>query len=311
MILSGLRKTFRKAAMACLTMLGLMTSFNARAQRPAAPDDWKFTASASHAFSTHYANTNVHINTSRYNLTIDNYDWESRNQNEWMNPQTWFAPGHNIGEVIHEPPNTYTLAWEKNNNILFVSSFHLKYLQGPDQMKRIHGTMDGVAVDHVAPIEKAYDPANPNSSGLDLIANQNTYMSLEFEAGYAHRFVLRDLGKFGTFSYVPGVGVGIATGITQSTMRDGQGGYYDYNSKYGYEGFGGSIHNKIEWRTPNDRFGIFYDYKAALYFRQQPLLDGKQTFTQTYTSNSFGMTFTLYDHAKWAKKKAAKQFGCP
>lgn len=300
MIPSGLKKIFRKAAVGLLTVLGLMSSFNARAQRPATTDNgWNVSLSASHAFSSHYTNSSLHISTSRYNGTIDDYQWEARNQNEWMNPKTWFAPGHNIGEVLHEPPNTYTLAFEKNNNILFVSSFHLKFAQDADQLKRFHGTIDGVPVDNVMPVDQ--------TSGLDIVTNQNTFMSLEFEVGYAHRYVLHDMKKFGTLSYVPGIGIGVATGITHSAVRDGMGGYTEYNSKYGYEGFGGSLHNRIEWRLPSQRFGVFYDLKAACYFRQQPLLDGKQTFTQLYTSNNFGMTFMLYNPAKWAEKKAAKQ----
>ncbi|MCE9506894.1 MAG: hypothetical protein K8R48_01065 [Alphaproteobacteria bacterium] len=262
--------------------------------------DWQVRVYASHAF-THYFPSDIRIKTSRYDVKIDNYEWVERSSREFFNPKTWSKPGNNPFQVFDEPSNTYTLAFEKNAHVIFVSHFHPKFYQEPDQIRHIQGTIDGVAVDHTAPVNDALHGNYYLPGAMRLEDNKNTYLQMEFEAGYAHKFTLLDNKKFGKVLYVPGISAGVQTGRTRSAViKDGE--RVEYHEQYSLQGVGGSIRNKIEWRTPKERFGLFYENKTSLYHRKHELLDGTQEFNFCYTANTVGFSFSLYNPANHHKK---------
>ncbi|MCE9506889.1 MAG: hypothetical protein K8R48_01040 [Alphaproteobacteria bacterium] len=236
---------------------------------PKTPDTkWKFKIYASHAF-THYYPSDITIKTSRYDVKIKDYEWHSRDGNNWFSPK----------------------------NIFFVSAFHPKFYQNPGQEKLIQGTVDGVAVDHVAPVSTPFHGYYQVPGEMKLGRNENTYRQMEYEVGYAHRFNLLSSRKFGTLSYVPGLSAGFQMGATLSVVvqKDKYWDFDDYHEKTKIQGLGGSIRNKLEWTTPNQRFGIFVENKTAFYHRKHDLLDGTQEFNLRYNSNNVGMTFMLYN----------------
>jgi hypothetical protein len=273
-----------------------LSSLHARSH----PWDWQVRVYASHAF-THYFPSDIRIKTSRYDVKIDNYEWVERSSREFFNPKTWSKPGNNPLQIFDEPSNSYTLAFEKNAHIIFVSHFHPKFYQEPDQVRHIQGTIDGVAVDHNAPVNDALHGNYQLPGAMRLEDNKNTYLQMEFEVGYAHKFNLLSSKKFGTISYVPGISAGVQTGRTRSaTVKDGE--RVEYHEQYSLQGVGGSIRNKIEWRTPKERFGLFYENKTSLYHRKHNLLDGTQEFNFAYTANSVGFSFSLYNPANHHKR---------
>jgi hypothetical protein len=264
--------------------------------------DWQVRVYASHAF-THYFPSDIRIKTSRYDVKIDNYEWVERSSREFFNPKTWAKPGNNPFQVFDEPSNSYTLAFEKNAHVIFVSHFHPKFYQDPDQIRHIQGTIDGVAVDHTAPVNDALHGNYYLPGAMRLEDNKNTYLQMEFEAGYAHKFTLLDTKKFGKVLYVPGISAGVQTGRTRSAViKDGE--RVEYHEQYSLQGVGGSIRNKIEWRTPKERFGLFYENKTSLYHRKHALLDGTQEFNFCYTANTVGFSFSLYNPANHRKSTA-------
>jgi hypothetical protein len=264
---------------------------------PAAKDvKWKFKVYASHAF-THYFPSDITMKTSRYDVKIKDFEWVSRDGNNWFSPKTFLLPGNNPAQMIDEPTNTATFALEKNADIFFISAFHPKFLEDPNQVKLIQGTVDGVAVDHVAPVNTPFHGYNNTPGEMKLARNENTYRQMEYEIGYAHKFSLINSKKFGKLSYVPGISAGFQMGATVSVVvkKNAWWDFDGYTEKTRIQGVGGSIRNKLEWTTPNERFGIFYENKTALYHREQGLLDGTQEFNLAYTSHNAGLTVMIYN----------------
>jgi hypothetical protein len=265
-------------------------------------DKWKLRLYASHSFTT-YFDSDVTFKSSRYNVEIKDYQWAERSSREFFLPSEWKKPGNNPAQMIDEPSNTFTMSLEKNGHEFFISAFHPKFLQAPDQVKHITGTIDGVAVDEVAPVNKPFDGYDQVPGESELVRNQNTHKQMSFEIGYGHRFTLLD-SKFGSISYVPSIGVGIMVGENYTAMiKEGQ--WWDFedniDSQY-VQGFGGSITNRIEFNSKKERVGVFYENKLAYYKQNHGFLDGSQKYNLGFMGNSFGLKFMIYNPKNHEKK---------
>jgi hypothetical protein len=75
-----------------------------------------------------------------------------------------------------------------------------------------------------------------------------------------------------------------------------------YQDKYGVQGFGGSITNRIEINSPKERFGIFYENKLSMYQQNHGFMDGTQKYNLKFMGNSFGAKFMLYNPNNHKKK---------
>lgn len=265
-------------------------------------DKWKFRLYASHSYTT-YFNTDITFSSTRYNVEIKDYEWAERGSREFFKPETWKEEGNNPFQMIDEPTNTFTASIEKNGHEFFISAFHPKFLQAPDQVKYMKGTIDGVAVDGVHEINKPFDGYDQTPGESELVRNQNTHKQMTFEIGYGYRFKLLD-SKFGSISYVPSIGVGVMVGENLSVMvKEGQWWEFEVGlDKYGVQGFGGSITNRIELNTPKERFGLFYENKLAYYKQDHGFLDGNQKYNIGFMGNSVGMKFMIHNPNNKKKK---------
>jgi hypothetical protein len=256
-------------------------------------DKWKVRFYASHSFTT-YFNSDINFQSSRYNVEIKDYEWAERGSREFFTLEEWKKPGSNPFQMIDEPTNTFTVSLEKDGHEFFLSAFHPKFLQANDQVKHIKGTIDGVAVDEVAPINKPFDGYNQSPGESELVRNQNTHKQMTFELGYGHRFTLLD-SKIGSLNYVPSIGLGVMVGENVTVMvKEGQWWDFDeYQDKHGIQGFGGSITNRLEFNTPKERFGVFYENKIGYYHQKHGFLDGTQEYNLGFMGNSVGMKFMI------------------
>jgi hypothetical protein len=266
-------------------------------------DKWKIRFYASHSFTTYFKN-DINFQSSRYNVEVKDYEWAERGSREFFSLEEWKKKGSNPFQMIDEPTNTFTVSLEKDGHEFFLSAFHPKFLQAPDQVKHMKGTIDGVAVDGFAPIYTPFDGYNQSPGESELLRNQNTHKQMSFELGYGHRFKLLD-SKLGSINYIPSIGVGVMVGENITVMiKEGQWWEYDdYKDKYGIQGFGGSITNRLEFNTPKERFGVFYENKIGLYHQKHGFLDGTQEYNLGFVGNSVGMKFMLYNPNN--KKKLA------
>jgi hypothetical protein len=67
----------------------------------------------------------------------------------------------------------------------------------------------------------------------------------------------------------------------------------DYTDKYRVQGIGGSINNRIEYTTPNGKFGVYYQNKLAYFHQHHGFMDGTQTYNLGLMSNNVGFKFSI------------------
>jgi hypothetical protein len=258
-------------------------------------DKWKIRFYASHSFTTYFS-TDMKFRSSRYNVDIDNYEWQERGSRDFFQPETWKKEGNNPFQMIDEPSNTFTLSIEKNGNEFFLSAFHPKFLQQVGQVKPMVGTVDGVAVDGNLPINRPVDHYSPVPGEMRLVRNQNTHMQMMFEVGYGHRFKLLE-GKTGSIVYVPSLALGVTTGQNLTvTVEEGK--YWDFEEhqqKNSIQGFGGTITNRVEVNSKNERFGLFVENRFSLYKQKHGFMDGTQEYDLKLMGNSVGIKFMIYN----------------
>lgn len=258
-------------------------------------DKWKVRFYASHSFTT-YFNSDVTFQSSRYNVTIKDYEWAERSSREFFLPETWKKEGNNPFQMIDEPSNTFTVSIEKNGHEFFLSAFHLKFLQAENQVKHISGTIDGVAVDGMAPVNKPFDGYDQVPGESELVRNENTHRQMTFELGYGHRFKLLD-SKIGSISYVPSIGLGVMMGNNLTVViKPGEWWEFDdYQETFGVQGFGGSVTNRIEFNSKKERVGFFYENKLGYYKQKHAFMDGTQKYNLGFSGNSVGVKFMIHN----------------
>jgi len=258
-------------------------------------DKWKVRLYLSHSFTTYY-NTDIKFSSSRYNVEIKDYQWIERGSREFFQYTKWTEQGNNLLQIIDEPSNTFVLSIERNSHEFFLSVFHPKFLQNPEQIVYMKGTIDGVEVDGTYNINRPFDGYNQFPGEMELVRNENTHREMLFEIGYGYRFKLID-DKIGKITYVPSIGVGLSYGQNLVVViKENEWWEFDnYKQKSEVQGFGGSITNRIEFNTEKERFGIFYENKLSYYKQNYRFMDGNQKYDLKLIGNSVGVKFMIYN----------------
>jgi len=258
-------------------------------------DKWKVRLYLSHSFTTYY-NTDIKFSSSRYNVEIKDYQWIERGSREFFQYTKWTEQGNNLLQIIDEPSNTFVLSIERNSHEFFLSVFHPKFLQNPEQIVYMKGTIDGIEVDGTYNINRPFDGYNQFPGEMELVRNENTHREMLFEIGYGYRFKLID-DKIGKITYVPSIGVGLSYGQNLVVViKENEWWEFDnYKQKSEVQGFGGSITNRIEFNTEKERFGIFYENKLSYYKQNYRFMDGNQKYDLKLIGNSVGVKFMIYN----------------
>ena len=198
--------------------------------------------------------------------------------------------------MIDEPSNTFVLSIEKNSHEIFLSVFHPKFLQNPEQIVYMKGTIDGVEVDGIYNINRPFDGYNQSPGEMELVRNENTHREMLFEIGYGYRFKLLD-AKIGNITYVPSMRLGLSCGqnLIVVVKEEDWWNYDKYKQKAEIQGFGGSLTNRIEFNTKKERFGIFYENKLSYYKQNHGFMDGNQKYDLKLIGNSIGVKFMIYN----------------
>ena len=258
-------------------------------------DKWKLRIYLSNSF-TRYYNTDIKFSSSRYNVEIKDYQWTERGSREFFQYKKWTEQGNNPLQMIDEPSNTFALSIERNSHEFFLSVFHPKFLQNPEQVVYMKGTIDGVEVDGIYNINRPFDGYNQSPGEMELVRNENTHREILFEIGYGYRIKLLDT-KIGNITYVPSMGLGISCGqnLVVVVQEDEWWEFDNYKQKSEVQGFGGSITNRIEFNTEKDRFGIFYENKLSYYKQNHGFMDGNQKYDLKLIGNSVGVKIMIYN----------------
>ncbi len=260
-------------------------------------DSWKFNFYFSHAF-THYFKNDITFNSSRYQVLVKDYQWDERHSRQYYLPATWAREGNNPFQWIDEPTNTFVISMEKDNNEIFVSLFHPKYLQNNDQINYMTGTIDGVEVDGYKSVQEPFPGWVNNIGDMRLIRNENTHLQMEFAVGYGRKIDIFKSDSIGNFTLTPGISIALMTGRTFVVIaKPGTWWQYeDYTDKYGVQGFGGNLHTKLEWSLPKEQFGIFFEGKIGIYSMEHGFInDGTQSYNLKYASGNVGVKISLWN----------------
>ena len=271
-------------------------------------DKWKIRFYASHSFTTYFA-TDIKFRSTRYNVDIKDYEWAERGSREFFKSSTWKEEGNNPSQMLDEPSNTFTVSIEKNNNEFFLTAFHPKFLQKTDQIKYMKGTIDGVEVDGNYDINKPFDGYNQEPGEMELVRNQNTHLEMMFELGYGRRIPIVK-GRFGSIVYTPSIAAGI-TGGKNLTVVVKEGQWWDFDdyepeAYWTIQGFGGSILNRLEFNSKNERVGVFYENRFSYYKQNHEFMDGNQEYDLKLMGHNVGVKFMLYNPARKRNKREKK-----
>lgn len=285
---------------------GFCNAYNKTVQsESSSTSKWKINFYASHSF-TEYQPTDVQLNSSRYQVTIHDYQWEERGSRSFFEPQTWAEEGNNPAQIIDEPTNKFVLSFEKDGHVFFLSAFHPKFVQQPDQVKEIDGVIDGKAVSGQQPVNGiSWDPIN-NVPGVSRIVKMElSHKQMQYEVGYGRRLnILKS--KPLSLVYVPSVGIGIMMGAANAIIVKNEQ-WVDYENvtdKDGINGFGLSINNRLEMRFANETFGLFYENQRSFYKMNHGFMDGTMNYNLNYVGHQFGLQFLILSHKnKWFKNK--------
>jgi len=256
---------------------------------------WKLSFYLSHSFTTYY-NTDIKFLSSRYNVEIKEYQWLERGSREYFQYKKWTEQGNNPLQMIDEPSNTFVLSVERNSHEFFLSVFHPKFLQNPEQVVYIKGTIDGVEVDGIYNINSPFDGYNQSPGEMELVRNENTNAEILMEIGYGYRFKLLDY-KIGDLTFVPSMSLGLSCGQNLVvTIKENEWWDFDnFKQKTEIQGFGGSITNRIEFNTKKEIFGFFYENKLSYYKQNHGFMDGSQKYNLKLIGNSIGIKFMIYN----------------
>ena len=252
-------------------------------------DKWELSLYLSHSFTTYY-NTDIKFSSSRYNVEIKDYQWIERGSREFFQYKKWTEQGNNPLQMIDEPSNTFVLSIEKKSHEIFLSVFHPKFLQNPEQIVYMKGTIDEVEVDGIYNINRPFDGYNQSPGEMELVRNENTNGEILLEIGYGFRTKL-----INNITYISSIGTGLACGKNLIVViKDDEWWEFDtYKKKLEVQGYGGSLTNRIEFNTKKYRFGIFYENKLSYYKQNHGFMDGNQKYDLKLIGNSIGIKFMI------------------
>lgn len=256
-------------------------------------DGWKF--NFNFGFNrTKYFNTDMHLSSSRINATIKDFEFKERTSADFYNPKTWKQPMDAL-RWIDEPTNSFTISAEKNNNIIFATAFHPKFLKQDHQNKHVTGTVDCVQVDKVMPINEQFDGYNNQPGEMNMTRFENTHMQMDWQLGYGRRINIANSDKYGSLSYIPSIHAGLTTGQHLDVyVKEGEYWQFDeYKDKNRIQGANLSLGNRVQYDYK--KFSAFVENKMTVSHLEHPFLDGTAKYNMKYNATTFGVGVKLFE----------------
>jgi hypothetical protein len=257
------------------------------------PDN-QWTFNARFGFNrTKYFDTDMHLKSSRLDVNIKDFSFQERTSAGFYNPANWEQP-MDAGRWIDEPTNSFTLSAAKNKNVFSLTVFHPKFLKEPYEDKHVTGTVDGVYVDKVMPINEPFDGYNDQPGQMHLTRFENTYRQMDLQAGYGRDITIADMHKFGKFVYTPSVYAGVSAGYHLDVYNK-PGEYWEYNDHQDplkIQGANVAVGNKIQYEL--GRANIFVENKFTFSHFKHQFQDGTAEYNMKYNATTFGLGYQLY-----------------
>jgi hypothetical protein len=253
---------------------------------------WNFRIFFGYTRSRYFNSPEVALNSSRVNVVVKDFEWKERHSFEYFTWDKIKQPG-NTFRFIDEPTNSFGFSMEKKNNVIFLSVFHMKWLFNNSQIKHVTGTLDGVEVDKVMPVNEPFDGYNAQPGEMNLLRLENTYWNINPQIGYGRKLDIISNKKFGTLSYTPSVQVGLMIGSSYSAYTK-KGEYWESDSKaqgIEYKGTSLTVGHRIDYEK--GRMGLFIDQKYTTTNIKQDFLDGSAKYRLNFSPVTFGLSVKI------------------
>ncbi len=254
---------------------------------------------------TWYGNSDVTLQSSRYNVKIKDFEWKERSSFNYFTYETLSKKG-NAFKFIDEPTSSIYATAEKGKLSIMFSVLHYKYLMDNSQVKHIEGTIDGVQVNSVMPVRQEFDGYNNQPGESHIWRLESTYWQVNPQIGIGRKINIIDKKKAGTLSITPNVQAGIMIGNTYSAVQV-KDGYWDSDSNgdnFKYQGTTMSAGARLEYERK--RWTVFLDSKFTQANVKTGFLDGKAIYKVNYIPTTFGVSFKFTDAEIKALKKKKK-----
>ncbi len=238
---------------------------------------------------TTYFPTRVHLESSKVNVVINDFEFPERTGMHNYDPSKWNNL-QNALQWIDEPTNTIILEFQKGKNSFFLNIFHPKFLTNAEDVESNHGFVSGQVSGNYVNQSMLISDQNSTSSQQLGIKLQNTHRQMDWQIGYSRKILLlEDHGMKVVFS--PHVATGITTGKTQSSYTDSEGRREEYESAGEVQGMNFSCGARVDYEL--GRCSFFVDNRLTFSKLQHPFLDGKATYDMKYMTNTMGISFQL------------------
>lgn len=255
-------------------------------------NQWKF--DARFGFNrTHYFDTDMHLKDSRLDVTIKDFSFKERTSADFYNPKNWKQP-MDAGRWIDEPTNSFTLSAAKNKNVFSLTVFHPKFLKEDYETRHVTGTVDGVHVDQMMPINEPFDGYNDQPGQMHLARFENTYRQMDLQVGYGRDITIADTHKYGKLVYTPAIYAGVSAGYHLDVYNKPNA-YWDYDDhqqNLSIQGANVAIGNKVKYEY--GRANIFVENKFTFSHLKHDFMDGTAEYNMKYNATTFGLGYTIF-----------------
>ncbi|MFN8578640.1 MAG: hypothetical protein U0354_17570 [Candidatus Sericytochromatia bacterium] len=243
---------------------------------------------------TKYFDTEMHLKSSRLDVTVKDFSFKERTSSDFYNPKNWEG-FQDAFRWIDEPTNSFILNAENKNNVLYFTAFHPKFLKQDYQEKPVTGTVDGVQVDKVMPINEEFDGYNNQPGEMHLVRFESTHKQMDWQVGYGRNITLLETQKAGKLVYTPSVHVGVTTGkhLDVYLKPNEYWEFNDYEDKTRIQGANFSVGNRLMYEY--GRFNAFVENRFNFSHLEHQFMDGKAEYNMKYTNTTFGVGMKIFE----------------
>lgn len=255
-------------------------------------NQWNYRFYFGYTRAKYFNSPELTLSSTRVNVVVKDFEWKERSSFNYFTLDELSKKGQAF-RFIDEPTSTFGFKMEKNNNVIDLSVFHMKWLFNKEQVKQVNGTIDGTEIDGVIPVSEQFDGYNAQPGEMNLVRLENTYWNINPQIGYGRKIKLVGNDKKGTLSYTPSAYVGLMIGSGYSSyLKEGE--YWEYDSKaqkIEVKGGSFSVGHRLEYERK--RMGLFLDQKYTASKMTQDFLDGKAKYNLNFSPITFGISVKI------------------
>lgn len=256
-------------------------------------DNWTFRFNFGYN-RTKYFDTDMHLKSSRMDVNIKDFSFQERTSSDFYNPGNWQS-AQDAFRWIDEPTNSFILSAEKNNNVFSISAFHPKFLKQNYETKHVTGTVDGVTVDKMMPINEPFDGYNDKLGEMHLTRFESTHRQMDWQFGYGRNITLMNNDKYGKLLYTPSIYAGVTSGqhVDVYAKPNEYWEFNDYEDKHRIQGLNASFGNRLQYEY--GKASVFVENKTTVSHLKHQFMDGTAEYNMKYNATTFGLGFKLYE----------------